>query len=101
MLSSTSNVTSNDALTKLIALLVHELKETFPNKINQVLEKIDKYHEEHKTLHDTVQRLSNEVEKHTSELTALKEMINTTKCITYNSTQSGLQPQHTLIALDK
>lgn len=99
-LSQTSNEANKDTLIQLLTALVHEFKETVQCKFSQVLEKIEMYHEEQKTLHNTVHKLSTEVDKHTQELTALKEMLNTksliSTSITNNKDYIQQQSQHTL-----
>ena len=69
----------NDMLVQLLTVLISELKESVTSRIDQVLEKIEKHQEENKKLHDTIQTLSTEVDKHTKELTELRSQITLTK----------------------
>ena len=72
----------NDMLVQLLTVLISELKESVTSRIDQVLEKIEKHQEENKKLHDTIQTLSTEVDKHT-ELTELRSQITLTKSPTH------------------
>ena len=69
----------NDMLVQHLTVLISELKESVTSQIDQVLEKIEKHQEENKKLHDTIQTLSTEVDKHTKELTELRSQITLTK----------------------
>jgi len=57
-----------------LAVLVQELKGSVTSRIDQILEKLEKGQEENKRLHDSVQKLSLEVEKHSKQIEELRSM---------------------------
>jgi hypothetical protein len=65
------------AMLQILTLLVQELKGTLNHRIDQIIEKIENYHQENKTLHDKLQKLTTEVEKHSQEIAELKNQAHT------------------------
>ena len=72
-MSAVNKQATSDALLQLLTTLVQELKESVSGRLNQVLEKLEKYQDDHKELQNTVENLKNELHTQKQELTALKQ----------------------------
>ena len=63
---------TGEDLSEFFKCLIQELRSIIDNKMDMILEKMNKQQEENILLHQKVRKLTEEMQKHTDEITELK-----------------------------